>query len=161
MTAMASLLRRFGQTSTENGPRQTVHRLFGKSLRGTRYPCQTRDRRDLLQRSAPDHPASCRRSGVRAADEAPKSMGKRATQGLGPLSGRRAPPAPRLPGPRREAEDALRSQKRTRPGYCNGSTITSVSTRAAVSSLVAGLGPCPSAKARSSRRCPCNHPGRA
>jgi hypothetical protein len=53
------------------------------------------------------------------------------------------------------------SQKRARPGYCNGSTITSVSTRAAVSSLVAGLGPRPSAKARSSKRCPCNQPGRA
>jgi hypothetical protein len=26
------------QTGTENGPRQSVHRLCGKSLRGTRYP---------------------------------------------------------------------------------------------------------------------------
>jgi hypothetical protein len=92
--------------------------------------------------------------------EAPKLMGKRATQGLGPLS-RRAPP--RQGSQRRGGRPWTRCARRkpTRPGYCNGSTITSVSTRAAVSSLVAGLGPRPSAKARSSRRCPSNQPGRA
>src|SRR5262249_22622433 len=58
----------------------------------------------------------------------------------------------------RLSSSARPSQKRTRIGYCNGSTITSVSTRAAVSSLVAGLGPRPSAKTRSCRRCPCSQP---
>jgi hypothetical protein len=35
-----------GRTGTGNGPGQPVHRSFGKSRWGTRYPCQTHGRRD-------------------------------------------------------------------------------------------------------------------